>query len=164
MKPDQSRSVKIAQAILGILFVPALWPLAFLGAAIYLPGSVDPLLGRVQNVLYVPGLIWLLVTLLATAGIAKVFRLKRTNFLLLATAVGCAFAVSVALSAYSTWGSYQLFGQKGVIYPDHFDAEYEVLKFAKVAAFSIIVSLVTAGAFVCVGGFRLWKSNRLLEA
>lgn len=159
MKPDRSRSIKIAQAILGILLVPALWPLAFLGAAIYLPGSVDPLLGGLQNVLYVPGLVWLIVTLVATAGIAKVFRLKRTNVLLLTTAVGCAFAVSAALSAYGAWGSYQLIGQKGVIYPDHFDAEYEALKFAKVAAFSMMVSFITAAIFVGVGGFRLWKSE-----
>jgi len=70
-----------------------------------------------------------------------------------------AFVPRQTLSAYSAWGSYQLIGQKGVIYPDHFDAEYEALKFAKVAAFSTMVSFITAAIFVCVGGFRLWKSG-----
>ena len=159
MKPEQSRVTETIQAGLGICLVPALWPLSFIGVAIYLPGVIDPLLGGLQNVLYYPALLWLIFILASTAGIARLFRLKRTNILLLGTATGCALAVSAVFCGWTAWETFQLIGQKGVIYPDHFDVGYELVKFVKLAAFITVLTWLTIGVLILVGGFRLWKTR-----
>jgi hypothetical protein len=66
MRPGHSRAIEIAQTCAGVLLVPALWPLSFIGTAIYFPGTIDPLLGGLQNILYLPALIWLLTILFIT--------------------------------------------------------------------------------------------------
>ncbi|ESQ94252.1 hypothetical protein ABENE_01720 [Asticcacaulis benevestitus DSM 16100 = ATCC BAA-896] len=70
------------------------------------------MLGGLQNVLYIPGLIWLLAVLLRTVGIARLFQVKRNNVLFLGTSIALALVLSTGLCAYLARGDYQLIGQK----------------------------------------------------
>ena len=157
MRQKQTRSIQVAQAIVGVLLAPAIWPLGFIGLAIYSPGSIDPLLGGLQYVLYWPALFWLLAILLVTLGLAKTFHLKVTNAFFLITGAICALAFSAAVCGYAAWGDYATIGAPGVIHPDHLDLGYEAGKFAGVAVFSIALTLVTTAAFVGLGALRVFQ-------
>jgi hypothetical protein len=155
----QSRRRDLGVAILGILLVPTLWPLGFIGEAILFPGATDPLLGGLQYALYLPALIWLLTVLGVTLMVGKIFRMRITNKLFFITSTFCALTIVMVFSLLSAWNTYNLIGQHGVIYPDRFDIGHELRPLPGQAAFLVGVTLATTGAFVGAGAFRLFKSQ-----
>src|SRR5438552_10975252 len=157
MPCGKSRHFDVVRTILGILLVPALWPLSFIGVAICFPRAIDPLLAGLQYDLYFPAFVWLLIILGVTLGSATIFKLKRTNILFIVSGIACAVAVSLALGSFSAWGEYRMIGQPGVVYPDHFDIKSQIERIATLLAFSTAVTVVTTCAFVSVGAFRLFK-------
>ncbi len=159
MRPGQSRGFDVIRTTIGLFIVPALWPLTFIGVAIVFPNALDPLLGGLQNVLYFPAFVWLLTILGVTLGVAKLFRLRKTNLLFFLVGMSCAVVVSIVFGSYEAWGEYRMIGQPGVIYPNHFDLGRQVTRIATLVAFASSVTLVTTLAFLSFGAFRLFKSQ-----
>ncbi len=149
MQSGQARAIAIIQSMVAVALVPALWPLGFFAARTYFPNSVDPLLGNMEAVLYLPGLIWLLATLGITVGAAALFRLQRTNLLFVTVSIACAGLLSALVCGWTAVAD----SDTG------FDAVSEAMNFLQVALFTSAVSLVTAAIFIAVGGFRVWKSS-----
>ena len=157
MSRQSSHKLDGPRTVAGILLVPLLWPLAFVGSAIVFPAQVDPLLAGLQYILYLPALFWLLIVLSGTLGLAKLLKVKRTNALFISVGMCSAAAISIAFGAYGAWDSYRSIGQLGVLYPRSFSLMKEIDHTAVVTVASTAATLILTIPFVAVGAFRSLK-------
>ncbi|MEQ1865162.1 MAG: hypothetical protein ABL996_10990 [Micropepsaceae bacterium] len=153
---------RVARTTFAFLFVPLLWPGAFIATAKLDPDAIDPLLGGLQNYLYVPALIWLLGAFAFTAVIAAVFRLRRTRRLFVMLAVIASVVLILAFDIMDIVGRLRSIGQHAVVYPDSVDDVLNwkaLIQIGQGVIFACIVSLTTALAFVACGGLSLWVNR-----
>jgi hypothetical protein len=135
---SQRADIDTGLAVFAFLVTPLLWPAAFWASFEWLSEDImDPLLWAPPMALYVPALMWLGLSLSATAAAARVFRLQRTNrlYLVLSAVLAAALVTClyVATRVAVVW--------QGIL-------------------FCATLALVTGAVFILLGGLRFWKRGQ----